>query len=355
MERALELAARGRGATSPNPMVGAVIVRDGVVVAQGWHHRAGGPHAEIEALAVADDVRGATMVVTLEPCCHVGRTGPCTQAIIAAGIARVVVAALDPNPLVAGRGVAELAAAGIEVITGVMAEPAVRLNRFFNRWITTRRPWLILKLAMSIDGRIAARPGERTAVTSGASWSRVQAMRAASDAVLVGRNTAVVDRPRLTLRAVAGEARPPWRVLVDSRLETPLDVPMLGREPPGVIAACALDVDDERVRSWTARGVHVISRPDGRGRVDLLGLMGTLGALEPTPLTSILCEGGGVLAASLLEEDLIDELAIFVAPALFGAGGVAAVGELATPIRGFALESVERVGDDVVLSYQRER
>lgn len=359
MARALELAARGRGGTSPNPMVGAVIARDGVVLGEGWHRRAGGPHAEIEALrdaaARGADVRGATMYVTLEPCCHVGRTGPCTQAIIGAGIGRVIVAAGDPNPLVAGKGVAELVSAGVGVATGVHERAAVTLNRAFARWITTRRPWVTLKLATSLDGRIARRAGERTAVTGEAAWRRVQAMRAAADAVMIGSATAKVDRPALTVRdpEAAGnpDFRPPWRVVVDSALTSPLDAPLFTGEPPGAIIATALPEDDARVRALREHGVHVLSLPRA-GRVDLDALMSALGGFAHGPVTSLLCEGGGVLGAALLDAGLVDELVLFMAPRVFGAEGVPAIGMLEAEPRGFMLDEVERLGDDVALTFR---
>jgi len=357
MLRALELAARGHGGTSPNPMVGAVVVRACEVVGEGWHHRAGRAHAEIEALATCTDARGATIYVTLEPCCHQGRTGPCTKALIAAGIARVVIAAPDPNPLVAGRGVAELRAAGIEVETGVCEAQARALNRAFDKWIVTRTPWLTLKLAVSLDGRIAARVGEMTAVTGAAVQQRVQAMRAAVDAVLVGRQTVAIDAPRLTVRDLAAvpnpEFLPPWRVVVDSQLRTPIDAAVFGTEPPGAIVATALAQQDARVRALVASGVRVCSLPGPDGRVDLTALLALLGGLAPTPITSILCEGGGVLAASLLAARLVDELVLMVAPKVFGAHGVASVGPLHEAIDGFVLDRIERLGDDVALTYRR--
>lgn len=356
--RALALAARGRGGTAPNPMVGAVIVRDDVVVGEGWHHRAGKPHAEIEALAAAKaagaDVRGATMYVTLEPCCHQGRTGPCTKAVIAAGIRRVVIAALDPNPIVAGRGVAELRAAGVEVVTGVEAAAAHHLNRVFDKWILSRRPWVTLKLAQSVDGRIARRPGETTAVTGPAVLRRVHELRAAHDAVMVGRVTAAVDAPRLTVRGEVSnpEFLPPWRVLVDSQLVTPIDAPIFSDAAPGAIVATAINSDDPRVQRLVARGVRVHSVPDADGRVDLRTFIERLGTSVPEPVTSILCEGGGVLAASLLAADLVDELVVFVAPKVFGAGGVPAFGALAEATT-LTLDAVERLDDDVALTYLR--
>lgn len=347
MRRALALAARGRGGTSPNPMVGAVIVKDGVILGEGWHHRAGGPHAEIEALRAAGDVRGATMIVTLEPCCHHGRTGPCTQAVIAAGIARVVVGALDPNPLVAGKGLDELRAAGLEVEHGVLGDEARALNHVFDKWIVTRRPWVTLKLATSLDGRIAARVGERTDVTGPAVWQRVQAMRAAADAVMVGVGTARVDRPRLTVRSEVPNAEflPPWRILVDSHLGFEM-TPLFLAGAPGVIIATT--VDDARTEALRARGVEVIVTPGPR--VDLAALVQALGARQP-PVTSVLCEGGAELATSLLEGGLVDELVMFVAPRAFGPDGVPAFSR-ALPLDGFTLAAVEPLDGDVALTYR---
>lgn len=360
MARALELAARARGETSPNPMVGAVIVRGDEVLGEGWHHRAGGPHAEIEALSDAArrgaDVRGATMFVTLEPCCHTGRTGPCTKAVIAAGIGRVVVAADDPNPLVAGQGVAELEAAGIAVERGVLAAAARELNRIFMRWIPARAPFVTLKLAMSLDGRIARRAGERTTVTGALAQRRVMELRAEHDAVLVGRRTAEIDRPRLTVRGLpsADEARSggpnPWRVVVDSRLELPRDLP-LWSGAPGAIALTALAPTDPRVAVWQADGVEVVCAPGAGGQVDLVSALDVLGRRE-RPLTSVLCEGGGAVAASLLAAGRVDELILHVAPTFFGADGVPAVGALDAVVDGFERVDTRPLGADLELRYR---
>ncbi len=222
MRRALALAARGRGRTSPNPMVGATIVAaDGTIVGDGWHQQAGTPHAEIHAIAHAGArARGATMVCTLEPCCHHGRTGPCTDAIVAAGISRVVVAVEDPNPLVAGQGVARLRASGVEVICDVEADASARLNAAFFMTMRHARPWVIVKAGVSADGRVAASPGVRTAITSPASLRRAQRLRAEVDAVAVGVETVLVDDPLLTVREVF-RPRPLTRVIFDRRLRTP--------------------------------------------------------------------------------------------------------------------------------------
>ena len=363
MAQALALAARGRGGVSPNPMVGAVLVKDGVVVGQGWHQRAGGPHAEIHALAMAGEAaRGATMVVTLEPCCHVGRTGPCTQAVIAAGVARVVVAADDPNPRVAGRGLAELRAAGIAVLAGLMAPEARRLNRAFAHWIQTGTPWVVVKLAQSVDGRIARTQGTSHAVTDAAARVRVHGLRAAADLVLVGSNTALIDDPQLTVRQM-GEVMPGYRVprrgVVDSQLrvgpEARMYAPLAVSADAGAdgrpLVAAALAVSDPRAEALAAAGVEVLSVPDATGaRVDLPALFAALGRLPSGPVTSVLVEGGGELAARLFGNNLVHQLLVHQASCLYGARGVPAVGVLDADTR-LTLDAVTRLGDDLELDF----
>ncbi len=249
MERALELAARGRGTTSPNPMVGAVVVRDGQIVGEGWHVRAGEPHAEVNALTDAGDAaRGADLYVTLEPCCFTGRTGPCTEAVIAAGVRRVVVAAEDPNPRVAGGGVARLREAGLEVVEGVLDDASHALNEIFDHWVLARRPWVELKLATSLDGRIAAASGASRWITGAPARRRVHERRAALDAVMVGRRTASVDDPTLTVRDAPAPSGDPIRVVVDSRLEVPLSARLYTTASPDrpVVVGTAVDTTDPR-------------------------------------------------------------------------------------------------------------
>jgi diaminohydroxyphosphoribosylaminopyrimidine deaminase/5-amino-6-(5-phosphoribosylamino)uracil reductase len=354
MRRALDLAARGQGSTSPNPMVGAVIVRDGVVLGEGFHVRAGEPHAEVHALRAAatagHDVRGATIYVSLEPCCHQGRTGPCTEALIGAGIGCVVIAQTDPNPLVAGQGAERLRAAGIEVKSGLMADEAATLNRVFSRWILTRRPWVTLKMAVTLDGRISP-DGRRHAVTGAAAMARVMRLRATHDLVLVGAGTARVDNPRLTAR---GEARGPLRGIIDTRLELGVDRALF--ETDGALVVTAALPTSPAAKALVARGVEVLSAPSPAGLVDLPAMLAALGARTP-PVTSVLVEGGGRLAGALLASDLVDELAWFVAPSFFGARGISATGDLGVPldpIEGrFALSSTETLDGDVLLTYLR--
>ena len=353
MRRALTLAAQGVGHTSPNPAVGAVIVRDNQVLGEGFHRRAGLPHAEIEALDAArqagHDPSGATIYVTLEPCCHQGRTGPCTQALIKAGIGRVVFAQADPNPLVAGRGQAELVAAHIPTVAGLLADEARLLNAPFNKWIVTRRPFLTLKLAQSLDGRIARIKNERTAVTGPEANARTMALRARHDLVLVGANTARIDDPRLTVRDATGQPaeRQPRRGFIDTSLSL-VGLSLLAS--PGALVVTTVPLEDPRARALSDAGVTVVRVPQKDGRVDLAAALTALGAL-PEPVTSVLVEGGGELAASLMAHGLVDRLVVLVAPRVFGATGVPSFGPL-DAVHELTLSSVERVGADLELTFE---
>jgi len=357
MERALELAARGRGGTSPNPMVGAVVVRGGVALGEGWHRRAGEPHAEPNALAAARaagaDVRGATVYVTLEPCCHEGagkRTPPCTRALVDAGVARVVVGARDPNPRVSGRGVEALRAAGVEVVSGVLAERAARLNVVFARWIATGRPYVRVKLAQSVDGRIAPRPGVEHAVTGPEARARVHRLRADSDAIVVGRTTAEVDDPRLTARGVEGDWLAPLRVVLDARLAIGPEALVYAPEPGGAAVVTTIGTGDPRAAALAARGVEVLTVAAGAGGgVDPAAALVAL-AGRARPVTSVLLEGGGRVAASFLAAGLVDEVVLHVAPRVFGADGVPAFGPLIAPTR-LRLDRATPLGDDLELVY----
>ncbi|MGM0577481.1 MAG: bifunctional diaminohydroxyphosphoribosylaminopyrimidine deaminase/5-amino-6-(5-phosphoribosylamino)uracil reductase RibD [Myxococcota bacterium] len=354
MERALDLARRGRGTTSPNPMVGAVVVRDGVCVGEGFHVRAGGPHAEVHALREAGaDARGADMYVTLEPCNHRGRTGPCTEAILRAGVARVILGAGDPNPQVCGSGVARLREGGVEVITGVLAEECHALNEIFEHWITTGRPLVVLKLAATLDGRIAARTGASRWITGPEARREVHRMRARLDAVMVGSGTALADDPRLTARGVDDEAGgDPLRIVVDSGLAVPTTARLFeGAGAPGVLVATARPDDDPGAEVRRSLGAEVWSLPSPDGRVDVTALIDRLGARIPRPVTSVLVEGGSGLATALLRAGRVDRLITFLAPRLMGSDGVPAVGSLGvdTPDEapGFVVDRVRRVGADV--------
>lgn len=315
IRRTLELAARARGLTSPNPLVGAVVVRDGRVVAEGYHRRAGLPHAEIEALQAAGEAaRGATLYVNLEPCCHTGRTGPCTEAIIAAGVKRVVAAMVDPNPLVAGKGIARLREAGIDVAVGVVEDEARRLNEAFIKYVTARRPFVVLKTAMSLDGKIATVTGESRWITGEAAREYVHQLRNTCDAVLVGIGTVLKDDPSLTTRLPEG-GRDPVRVILDSSARMPLAARVLSQdsEAPTLVATTEV-APAERLAALRQAGAEVLVC--GRGpQVNLDLLLAELAARE---IVSVLVEGGSTVNASFLLQGLVDKVVWFIAPRIIG-------------------------------------
>lgn len=324
MRRALGLARKGYGRTSPNPMVGAVVVRGGVGVGSGWHRRAGLAHAEVEAirstLAGGGSTRGATLYVTLEPCCTQGRTPPCTEAILAAGIRRVVVGATDPNPRHAGRGLELLRRAGVEVQVGVCEREATELNEVFNHWIVRRTPFVTVKAAMTLDGKIATVTGESRWITGEPARALGMRLRRGVDAILVGVNTVVADDPALTDRGAGVAARPPLRRLVlDSRARTPLDARLVsdgGRE--NTIVVVVKGAAGRRVAALRRR-VGVWEAPDdGGGRVDLGWLMSALGGAG---VTSLLVEGGGEVVGSFLGGGWVQRVAFFYAPLVVGGRG----------------------------------
>lgn len=313
MARALRLAARGRYGTHPNPRVGCVIVREGRVVGEGWHALAGGPHAEIVALnAAGDAARGADVYVTLEPCCHHGRTPPCTDALVAAGVARVVAAMEDPNPAVSGQGLAQLSKAGIPARAGLMAEEAARLNRGFISRMQRGRPLVRVKLAMSLDGRTAMASGESRWITSVAAREDVHRLRAEAGAVLVGVDTVIADDPALNVR-LAGGWRQPTRIVLDSRLRMPAGSRMLA-QPGQTLVLTTVDDPARRARLIEA-GAEPIIVPARAGQVDLNAAMSVLAARE---IGEVLVECGSQLAGALVAAGLADELELYVAPAFLG-------------------------------------
>ena len=345
MDRALFLAARGRGRTSPNPMVGAVIVsRDGVVVGQGYHERAGEPHAEVHALAAAgSQARGATLYCTLEPCCHQGRTGPCVTRIVDAGIARVVAAVEDPNPLVRGRGFAFLRSAGIEVDIGLRAAPATALNQPFFTLIREHRPFVIVKAATSLDGRIAEAPGRRTLLTSSAANRHAQRMRAEVDAIGVGVGTVLVDDPILTPRGAFRE-RPVTRVIFDRTLRTPATARLLSTRDAGPVIIVTTATDASRAEARTAlesAGADIVVT-DGTFRSGLA-------ALGARQIGSLLLEGGAALHASAWRERLVDYVRLYVTPHVLGAGGVPLLPECAVGPSELFDRRIEPLGPDVLI------
>ena len=354
MNRAFELAERGRYTVSPNPMVGAVIVKNGRVVGEGWHRRAGGPHAEAVALRKAGArARGADLYVTLEPCVHHGRTPPCTDALAAAGVRRVIFASRDPDPRVKGRGARALRRAGIRAAAGTPGERsrAERQNEKFFVSVTRHRPFVLAKWAASLDGKIASASGESRWITGGPARRRAMLLREELDAVLVGAGTVAADDPLLTRRLGVNRVTPHCRIVLDGRLSAPASASLF-RRPRGVIVATALPESHPRARRLTRRGVEVWSlRGERPGEVDLGRLLANL--LE-SGVTSLLVEGGGTTHGSFLAAGLVDRVAVFLAPRLLG-------GDTAAPSvggKGFSLArtprlldvAVERVGDDILVT-----
>lgn len=341
MHRALFHAARGQGRTTPNPMVGAVVVSaDGVVVGQGWHTRAGTAHAEVVALEEAGSAaRGGTLYVTLEPCCHVGRTGPCTARVIAAGIRRVVAAMQDPDPRVSGRGFAQLMAAGIEVVEGVRGEEARRLNASFITVQAEARPLVMLKAATSLDARVAARRGERTAITGHAANMRTQQLRAAVDAIAVGSETVCVDDPLLTARACC-RVRPLVRVIFDRRLRTSPTARIFSTLDAGpiVIVTTVRAATDSRPHPLEAAGATL---------VEAASLADGIRALLRWDVSTLLVEGGPTLQAALVREGLVDRLHLVVAPHALGPDGIQWLDTETLPRGWLTHEHVEPRGADL--------
>ena len=356
MKRALELAALGRGTTRPNPMVGALIVHQGQIIGEGYHQRAGGHHAEVHALQSAgEEARGAEMIVTLEPCCHVGRTPACTNAIMEAGISRVWVGCLDPNPRVAGKGIQALKDAGIEVQTGLLEDECTALNAGYNHWMTEKRPRVTLKLASSLDGKIATATGESQWITSAAARKAVHAMRAASDCIMVGIGTALSDDPSLTVRDVPYSGNPPTRLIVDTKLRLPTDAKVLRSDGAEVIIATTALADEASKDAMRAQGATLIELPARDGQVDLKCLIETLAQRGDQSIRSVLVEGGGRLSASLIREGLVDELRLFIAPISIGGDGLSMLASLGIDALNlaprFTLMGVEKHGEDVELTF----
>lgn len=353
MTRAVELAARGLGRTAPNPVVGCVVLdAAGAVVGEGWHSRAGGPHAEVEALAAAGDAaRGGTAVVTLEPCRHTGRTGPCTSALLAAGVARVVVAVPDPTET-AGGGADLLRRNGVEVVEGVGRAAAEHGNRAWLHAVRTGRPWVTWKLATTLDGRTSAADGTSRWITGATARAAVHRLRAERDAVLVGAGTLRADDPHLAVRGL-DDVTQPLRVVLDPRAEIALTARVLDDVAPTLVVV-AEDADATRL---TAAGVDVLALPVGERGLDLAAL---LAALHGRGVHSVLLEGGAHLAASAVAADLVDEVVAHIAPALLGAGSpVLADAGITTITEALRLTTtdVARLGDDVAVTatVRRER
>ncbi len=357
MARALKLAQRGLYTTDPNPRVGCVVVNDGEVVGEGFHARAGEAHAEVVAVeAAAGAARGATAYVTLEPCCHSGRTGPCTERLISAGVKTVVAAMRDPNPEVAGKGLAALRSAGVGVREGLMQVEAQKLNPGFISRMARGRPHLRLKLAASLDGRTALASGESRWITGEAARRDVQRLRARSSAILTGVGTVLADNPRLDVRenfaspeTAGAEIRQPLRVVVDSRLNTPPDARII--PPPGSVLIATLDDTTPAADALRSAGAEVVALPPAGERV---GLAPLLDYLAGRGVNELHAECGATLAGALLDAGLVDELVLYLAPLLLGAHGrpLAALQEIVGMEQRLELrlEETRVVGDDLRLT-----
>jgi diaminohydroxyphosphoribosylaminopyrimidine deaminase/5-amino-6-(5-phosphoribosylamino)uracil reductase len=357
MRTAIALARRGLGDVWPNPAVGCVIVKDGRVVGRGWTQPGGRPHGETEALARAGAAaRGATAYVSLEPCCHWGKTPPCTDALIAAGLARVVIPIEDPDPRVSGQGIARLREAGIVVETGLCADEAAELNAGFLLRMREGRPLVTLKLATTLDGRIATHSGESQWITGGPARDRAHALRASHDAVMVGSSTVIADDPLLNCRLPGLSHRSPVRIVVDSRLRVPLTARIIAdaRQAPTWFITLR-GGDALRQAAFRECGVELIEvEPDGGAGI---AMAAGLRALGERGVTRVLAEGGSHVAASLLRDRLVDRIAWFRAPRLIGGDGIPAVapfglGRLADA-PGFARSGLIECGEDVLETYRR--
>jgi diaminohydroxyphosphoribosylaminopyrimidine deaminase/5-amino-6-(5-phosphoribosylamino)uracil reductase len=349
MRMALRLARKGVGRTSPNPAVGAVLVRGGKVVGRGFHRAAGMAHAEVEAIRDAGGAaRGADLYVTLEPCCHAGRTGPCTESILSAGVRRVAAAMKDPNPLVAGKGLSALRKAGLTVAEGLLGEEARALNRPYRKWIVSGKPYVTLKLAVTLDGQIAAAGGDSRWVSCEKSRAMVHRMRSVADAVLVGGETFRRDNPRLTSRAT-GEKNP-VRVILTSCLSDVSGRRIFRGGNGKVVFACPRGVPERDVRRAVSLGAKVIRLPALAGRIPANVFLRALGK---EGITSLLVEGGGRTAGWLVSAGAVDRYVFFVAPLLLGEGVRAIAGYCARNVAGgrkLAITGVRRVGADLMVT-----
>ncbi len=319
MRRALRLAWKGRGRTSPNPLVGAVVVRDGHIVGEGYHQKLGGPHAEVHALRRAGaSAQGATLYVTLEPCNHHGRTPPCTEAVLKAGIARVVIGMADPNPKVTGGGAERLRQAGLAVTMGVLEKECRALNQPFIKWVTRGRPYVTLKCAATLDGRMATRTGDSRWVTGEKSRGLVHQLRATLDAVLVGIGTALADDPLLTARLKSKPCRQPLRIVLDTQCRLPLASQLVQTAPQvPVLVACGENAPKVAQERLTDHGVQVVPLPTTSTGVDLGAFLDELGKRS---ITSVLVEGGARLHGTFLDQGLADDFCFFFAPKILGNG-----------------------------------
>lgn len=357
MRLALTLAEKGRGRVNPNPMVGAVIVKNGTIIGEGYHQVYGHNHAEVNAFKDAkEDTLGATLYVTLEPCSHHGKTPPCVDKIIEKKIKRVVIGALDPNPLVAGRGVEKLRDSGIIVDIGVLEKECIALNEIFMKYISTKKPFVIMKTAMSLDGKIATQCGESKWITGEASRKNVHNLRNDLMGIMVGANTVIKDNPELTCRVLGGKN--PIRIILDSSLRIPLNSKVIEDKKARTIIVTTEKASKEKISIYTERGVEVVVIPSKEGKVNLEKLVETLGEMN---IDSILIEGGGTLNFEALKAGIVDKIQIYIAPKFIG-------GEKSkTPVEGIGIKVLEEaygvesirvgtIGEDILIEgYMKER
>jgi len=368
MRAALRLAKKGLGRTSPNPCVGAVVVRGGNIIGRGWHKKAGLPHAEVIALNMAGDrARGADLYVTLEPCTHLGRTPPCVDAIIRAGVKRVFIGCKDPNPRVKGKGIRKLERAGIKVASGILKEELLSINEAYEKYITTGLPFVILKLATTLDGKIATKTGESKWITSIDARRYVHRLRSIVDCVMVGSATVIRDNPSLTVRLAKG--RNPARAVVDSQLKIPLDsnffsgvlpLPSGERACPGldpgegvrgkIFVFTTVNANKKKIKLIEEKGAGVMVVPSSKEGVSLKDVLKKLGERE---VTSVMIEGGARLSAGALKQGVVDKVVFFIAPLILGGEGVSSVGDLGVMRleKAFKIKDIKtkRVGGDIMV------
>jgi len=359
MRIALSLAKRGRGKVSPNPLVGAVLVKKGRIVGKGFHQTAGGPHAEVNAMkAAGDKARGADLYINLEPCCHYGKTPPCTDTLLQHKIKRVFVGMVDPNPLVSGKGLERLIKAGIRVKTGILEAEARKLNEVFIKYITRKMPFVILKVASTIDGKIATRTGDARWITGEKARSFVHQLRNEVEAVLVGIGTVKRDNPLLTTRLSQGKGRDPHRIVIDTNLTLPLSSKLLHLNSPArTIIVAAHNASTRKMRKLKELGATILTIPTRKGRLNLRELLKELGKME---ITSIMVEGGREIFTSFLEQGLADKLYLFYAPKIIM--GKEAVGITGGPGRARLKDAIQvsevkvkRLGYDILIEGYLQR
>ena len=355
MRRALELAQKAQGETSPNPMVGAVLVKNGIVVGEGFHRKAGLPHAEVEALRKAGKkARGAVLYVNLEPCCHFGKTPPCTQAIISAGVKKVIVGMRDPNQLMSGKGLRQLKKNGLQVMTGILSKECKTLNEVFIKFIRTGNPFVLLKTAISLDGKIATHSGESQWITGTKAREKVHHIRNEIDAILAGAGTIVKDNPFLTTRLKRKSAvvKHPVRVILDNEFLVPLKSNVFkNAKTQSVLYATSKKLPVSRRKELTRKGVDILILKENKGGVDLQHLLEALGERN---ITSVLIEGGAEVNASALEAGIVDKVLVFVAPILIGGKdapgplGGKGIRQLASAFK-IKNMTVNQIGNDLML------